>query len=216
MRISEVSQMIQARSQRSPRLLAPTSLLLVLLAAAGAPAIANDSADEHAAHHAAAASAVEVRHAAYEIPDATLQNERGEPVDLVQLLSTDQPVAINFIFTSCTTICPVMTATMLQVQRELAGAQPAPRFVSISIDPDFDSAAVLREYAARYHADWTFLTGKREVILRVLQAFDAWRGNKTNHIAITLLRQSPGTHWTRVEGLTSAQELVELWRGKRD
>ncbi|MGH8261933.1 MAG: SCO family protein [Steroidobacterales bacterium] len=170
-----------------------------------------DSIDEHAGHRAAAASAIRIEHANYDVPDVVLENERGEPVALGRLLTTDQPVVVNFIFTSCTSICPVMTATMLQLQHKLSGSQPAPRFVSISIDPDFDNAAVLRRYADRYQADWTFLTGKREVVLRVLQAFDAWRGNKGNHVAITLFRRAGG-EWTRIEGLSSAGELADLWK----
>lgn len=171
---------------------------------------ADDSVDEHAAHRAAAASATRIAHATYEVPDVVLENERGESVALAQLLAADQPVVVNFIFTSCTSICPVMTATMLQLQHQLSGTQPAPRFVSISIDPDYDNAAVLRRYADRYQADWTFLTGRREIVLRVLQSFDAWRGNKGNHVAITLFRRS-GSEWTRVEGLGSAGELAQLW-----
>jgi len=169
-----------------------------------------DAIDEHAAHRAAAASTIRIQRATYDVPDVVLENERGESVALAKFLTTDQPVVVNFIFTSCTSICPVMTATMLQLQHQLGGSQPAPRFVSISIDPDFDNAAVLRRYADRYHADWTFLTGRREVVLRVLQAFDAWRGNKGNHVAITLFRRA-GSEWTRIEGLSSAGELADLW-----
>jgi protein SCO1/2 len=106
-----------------------------------------------------------------------------------------------------------MTATMLQFQKQLASDPQKPRLVSISIDPDFDSAPALRAYSQRFGASWTFLTGDREDVLTVLRSFDAWRGNKANHIAITLLRGPGNSTWTRVEGLAPATDLAGLWKG---
>jgi protein SCO1/2 len=181
---------------------------LLFCAASGAA----DSADPHAAHRAMMeAPSFSVAEADYAVPDKRLLDQAGRAVELRELLAGDRPVIVNFIFTSCTTICPVMTATMLQMQRELDGHGPAPLFVSISIDPDYDSASTLDAYAKRFGADWTFLTGDRTDVLEVLQAFSAWRGNKSNHAAITLLRPAGAGHWTRIEGLASAKELVAVW-----
>jgi protein SCO1/2 len=182
-------------------------LLLPLLAGA-----AEHTTDEHAHHRQAMQSAAKVERAAYTIPDVTLTDEDGSSVRLQDVMSGDQPLTVNFIFTSCTTICPVMTATMLQMQSQLAGESRMPRFVSISIDPDFDTASVMKSYASRYGADWTFLTGSHDDVMRVLQSFDAYRGSKVNHFALTLLRAGNDADWTRVEGLTSAQELARIWR----
>lgn len=168
--------------------------------------------DEHAAHRAAAGSALQIAKAEYEVPDVTLEDEHGRPIKLRQILASDQALVVNFIFTSCATVCPVMTATLLQLQRELKDASPAPRYISVSIDPDYDSATILNDYAKRFHADWTFLSGERESVLEVLRAFGAWRGGKSNHVPLTLLRRPGETQWTRVEGLTSARKLAELWR----
>ena len=157
------------------------------------------------------APSYQVVDANYAIPDITLQDQQGRPVALRQLLTGDRSIAVNFIYTSCTTICPVMTATMLQMQRELNDTASKPLFVSISIDPDFDTAAKLGAYARRFGADWTFLTGERGEVLDVLKAFSAWRGNKSNHAAVTLFRPAGAKRWTRVEGLASATELVDVW-----
>jgi protein SCO1/2 len=172
------------------------------------------SGDEHAAHRAMMASpSYQVTETAYVVPDVVLQDEHGRSVRLQQLLSGDRPVAVNFIFTSCTTICPVMTATMLQLQRELGEDDVKPLFVSISIDPDYDTVETLGSYARRFGADWTFLTGSRTDVLQVLQSFSAWRGSKNNHVAITLFRAAGGPErWTRVEGLASAKTLAEIWK----
>jgi len=188
----------------------------IALAALSASAQENATDDPHAAHRAMMAQAsngsLRIDHAAYEIPDVVLHDEQGRPVKVRELLSGDRPVAVNFIFTSCTTICPVMTATFLQLQHELADQPNKPLFVSISIDPDFDTSSTLNAYAKRFGADWTFLTGDRADVLSVLQSFAAWRGSKTNHAAITLFRGAQGGHWIRVEGLASAQQLAEVWR----
>jgi protein SCO1/2 len=178
----------------------------------GVPALADDSADPHAAHRAMMqAPSFSVTEADYAVPDVRLLDQSGHAVALRELLAGDRSVVVNFIFTSCTTICPVMTATMLQMQRELAGHGPMPQFVSISIDPDYDSAAILDAYARRFGADWTFLTGERSDVLGVLQAFSAWRGSKSNHAAVTLFKPAGAQQWTRVEGLASAKDLAAVW-----
>ncbi len=184
------------------------AMLLPVLALA-----AEGAQDPHAQHRAAMQStSVTVEKASYAIPDVVLTNEDGKSVRLRDVLSGDRPVAMNFIFTSCTTICPVMTATMLQMQGQLTDDPAMPAFVSISIDPDYDTASVMKSYATKYGADWTFLTGSQDDVLRVLQSFDAYRGSKVNHFALTLMRAGNDGEWTRVEGLTSAKELARIWR----
>ena len=154
---------------------------------------------------------VAVKTARYALPALTLRNASGQPVDLDQLFAEPRPVIVNFIFTSCPEVCPVMTGTQLQLQRRLRDGVAAPRFVSITLDPDQDSPTVLADYASRFGADWTFLTGSRADVMRTLQAFDAWRGNKMNHSAVTLMRRSPDQPWTRVEGLAPVGLLADLW-----
>jgi protein SCO1/2 len=171
------------------------------------------SAEPHARHRQSMQSnVVSVETASYAIPNVTLTNEDGMQVRLREVLASDRPLAVNFIFTSCTTICPVMTATMLQLQGQLVDDAKSPLYVSISIDPDFDTAAVMKSYAAKYGADWTFLTGSQNDVMLVLQSFDAYRGSKINHFALTLLHAGDAAEWTRIEGLTSASELARIWR----
>ena len=168
--------------------------------------------DSHAQHRMMAAN-VTVQDARYEVPDVELLDEQGRRVRLRELLAEDRPIALNFIFTSCTTVCPVMTASFLQMQKTMRTEQiSAPAFVSISIDPDFDTAPVLAAYARRFGADWTFLSGETDDVVRVMRAFDAYRGGKANHAAITLMRAPHGKKWTRVEGLAPSEHLVHVWK----
>jgi protein SCO1 len=170
-------------------------------------------ADPHAAHHASMAAPTQlvITHHKYELPVVPLLDEHNRRTTLRELAITDRPIVVNFIFSSCTTICPVMTATLTQLQRQLPMGRANPLFVSVSIDPEIDSPAVLKYYAQRRGADWTFLTGPREQVMEVLRGFDAWRGNKANHVAVTLLRAPHATTWTRVEGLATAQQLAAAW-----
>lgn len=206
-------------------LLLRVALLSLAAAVISATAIAHEpDADPHAAHRAQAAAAAAgesstdtrvLPHQQYDLPDVTLVDSTGVPIKIRGLLASSDAVIVNFIFTSCTTICPVMTASLLQVQATLAQSNDGvqPHYVSISIDPNYDSVDVLRAYAKRFGADWTFLTGSHDDVVAVLRAFDVYRGNKLNHAAITVMRPAGSkAHWTRVEGLTTAAELARLWR----
>jgi len=149
----------------------------------------------------------------YNIPDVTLIDEDGHKTSLAKLLSADEPVALNFIFTTCKTICPVMTATFASMQSKLDPAQLKQlRVISISIDAEYDRPSVLRAYADKYKAShsWVFLTGDSNDINNVMRAFDAYTGAKMNHQPVTFLRKSPKQPWWRVDGLASGKDLAGL------
>jgi protein SCO1/2 len=168
--------------------------------------------DEHAAHRAAMQqSRYSVTMESYAVPDLELLDQSGAPVALTALLEGNQPVALNFIFTTCTTICPVMTATFAQMRRALGPESDRIRLVSITIDPEHDTPAVLAGYAGHFGtpSGWSFLTGSPEDVERVLRAFDAWTGSKTNHRPITLLHRQGESNWVRLEGLGSGAALAD-------
>lgn len=78
----------------------------------------------------------------------------------------------DFIFTQCTAICPLLSAQMAQLQRDLSGREgwEDVRLVSFSVDPENDTPQVLQTYATKMGADplhWRFLTGERETIWRL-------------------------------------------------
>jgi protein SCO1/2 len=167
--------------------------------------------DKHAAHRAAMQKP---RYAAttanYAIPDVELIDQLGTSVSLRSILEADQPVALNFIFTTCTTICPVMTATFAQMRRELGDLGDQLRLVSISIDPEYDRPDTLKAYAEQFGAGagWDFLTGDSADIVRVLKNFDSYAGSKMNHQPVTLLKSPGSSSWTRIDGLASGKDLA--------
>ena len=98
-------------------------------------------------------------------PPFTLTDEHGQPFSSRQLLG--HVWVADFVFTHCTSFCPVMTRSMAEFQRASA-ADPATvgvRMASFTVDPDRDTPPVLAAYAAANGADlkrWTFLTGTQK------------------------------------------------------
>lgn len=107
-----------------------------------------------------------------ELPAFDLTDQAGRPLRHADLAG--KVALINFIYTSCTDICPGMTARMRAVQERLREAGLTPervRLVSISVDPERDRPEVLAAYAARFKADtsgWHFLTGATADVRKVV------------------------------------------------
>jgi protein SCO1 len=177
-------------------------------------ALGDGHADRERAHpapaRAAEAPGYERLERAYAVPDVTLVDQDARPVRLRELLAADEPVLLNFIFTSCPGICPVMGHIFAGVPRELGGAAERVRLVSISIDPEHDTPRQLKAYAARFEAGprWSFLTGSVESVAAVQRAFEAWRPDKMDHSPLTLLRTASGHPWVRIEGFAPAAALA--------
>jgi cytochrome oxidase Cu insertion factor (SCO1/SenC/PrrC family) len=96
--------------------------------------------------------------------DLKLVNQDGEPMRFKSDAIGEKLVVMDFIYTTCTTICPVYSALFVKLQNllgERLGKDVAQ--VSLSVDPTTDIPSRLKEYAGRYQAKpgWTFLTGKK-------------------------------------------------------
>jgi protein SCO1/2 len=106
-------------------------------------------------------------------PDFVLFNQDGNRFDSTTLRG--KVVALNFIFTTCTDVCPLFTAHFAQLQRALKYTHATNVFlISITTDPEIDSPKVLKSYAQRYQADfqnWAFLTGSEAQLRPVWKDF---------------------------------------------
>ncbi len=196
---------------RTVNLMLAATLSLVL--APFAPgAMAEESMHDH--HHHAMPDAQDgyVRtQATYTVPDVKLVNADGTEVPLrSELAEQDKPVILNFIFTTCGAICPVMSATFSQLQAALSQERDAVHMVSISIDPEQDTPAALKAYADKYGAgpQWQMLTGSLDDSIAVQRAFDVYRGDKMNHQPATFLRAGRGQPWVRLDGFASADDIL--------
>jgi protein SCO1/2 len=193
------------------------SLALCGGALAGRRAFAADApapADEHMHHHhhqmADAAEGTKRSEMPYQVPALSLVRNDGSKAQFPQELDDGRPVILNFIYTSCTAICPVTTQVFSQVQEKLGKDAAKVHMVSISIDPEYDTPARLSEYAKKYGAgrDWQFYTGTVEASVALQKAFDTYRGDKMNHIPVTYLRAAPGKPWVRLDGFAKPDEVV--------
>lgn len=193
---------------------------LLLLFTKSAKADEHDSTPgmEHAhSHHPDGGAAnIEVRRSEvrYSIPNVNVTTMEGMETSLAATLDAKSPILLNFIFTTCTAVCPMLTATFEQFQQELGNDRHSINMISISIDPEHDTPAKLREYAKKFHADtqWNFYTGAVNDVVAVQKAFDVYRGNKMSHIPVMLLRKSPDAPWVRLDGFASAKDLVSEYR----
>jgi len=150
----------------------------------------------------------------YETPEVTLVRADGERVSLARELDDGRPVLLNFIFTTCSSVCPLASQTFAQFRDRLGTQVSGVHLMSISIDPEQDTPARLREYARKYHAgpEWQYYTGSLDASLAVQRAFDVYRGDKMSHTAVTLMRAAPGKPWLRIEGFVTPDDLVRDYR----
>src|SRR2546426_5265504 len=98
------------------------------------------------------------------LPNVVVQTQDGTRLRFYDDLIKGKVVLINFMFTSCTTQCPLTTANLVKVEEALGerlGRDVV--MISITVDPAVDTPAVLKKYSRRYHTKpgWYFVTGSR-------------------------------------------------------
>ena len=145
------------------------------------------------------------------VPDVTLINQDGTRVKLVALVNSGKPVVLDFIYGTCTTICPVLSAGFTNFQRKLGDNSRTVQLISISIDPEHDTPAVMNKYLKNYQAKagWDFLTGSRGDIELVMRAFNAYVPDKMSHYPIMFLRSPGSEQWVRIYGLIGTAEFLK-------
>jgi protein SCO1/2 len=146
------------------------------------------------------------------IPDVKVLDQDGKPLNFYSDLIKDKTVAINFIFTTCTTICPPLTATFRRVQQDLGKSVPNAQLISVSVDPTTDTPERLRDFAMKFKAEpgWTFVTGNEADINSLLQAFGVAVANKNDHTPMVLIGNDKVGFWTRTYGLSSPSTLLKV------
>jgi len=170
------------------------------------PALANATKDT-AAPNAENSTAGPAR-----IPDVPVLDQNGKHLNFYTDLVKGKVVAINFIFTTCTTICPPLTATFRRVQQELSSQSVPAKLISVSVDPVIDTPERLRDFAAKFKADpdWTFVTGEKSDIDTLLRALGVAVADKNDHTPMVLVGNDLSGSWTRTYGLSSPSALVKV------
>jgi protein SCO1/2 len=130
-------------------------------------------------------------------PEFTLTKQDGKRLALKELRG--KVLAITFIFASCTDTCPLLTAKMAGIHDRLGlafGRQVF--FLSITVDPERDTPAVLKRYAEGHKANtagWAFLTGSPAEIREVARRYGIYykktaRGDVDHTFLTSLVDQS--------------------------
>ena len=114
-------------------------------------------------------------------PNLLLTNQDGQQLRFFDDMLKDKVVVINFIYTSCPDACPLETARLIEVYdllKDWVGKEIF--FYSISIDPDIDTPAVLKEYSKRFQTGpgWQFLTGSKADIRTVREKLGMIRSDE--------------------------------------
>lgn len=138
-----------------------------------------------------------------EIPDLPVLDQNGRRLNFYSDLIRGKTVAIDFIYTSCTTFCPMLTAHFRMVQEQL-GARIGKdiELISISIDPVTDTPAKLREFGAPFEPGpgWTFVTGTLPDIGKLVDRLGLPLGNPVDHAPLVLVHNDKVGGWTHVDG----------------
>lgn len=147
------------------------------------------------------------------IPDVEVLDQEGNTLHFYSDLIKGKTVAINFIFTNCTTICPPLAATFARVQREMGDKVGKDvHFISISVDPLTDTPERLKAWGAKFKAGagWTFVTGTRQEMDKLLYALGASVSRREDHTPSVIIGNDVKGVWTRTYGLAKTSLMVGL------
>jgi len=147
------------------------------------------------------------------VPDVDLVDQDGKPVHFYSDLVRGKVVMMNFIFTSCTTICPPMGATFGKVEQLLGDRVGRDvHLISVSVDPATDTPERLKAWGKKFGAGpgWTLVTGAPDTVTQLLKALGVFTPNRSDHTPLVLAGNDPRGEWTRAYGLAAPAKLVEL------
>jgi protein SCO1 len=155
-------------------------------------------------------------------PNVSLTTQHGQGVKFYDLIR-GKVVAINLIYTTCHYSCPLETARLGQVQTLLGDRMGRDvLFLSISINPEYDTPAVLKDYAKKYHAGpgWLFVRGKPsdiELLSKKLGLYSSPNpDNKDGHTPTLLIGSEPTGQWIHGSGIDNPRytaTMIDQWVG---
>jgi protein SCO1/2 len=176
------------------------------------------AADEHANHqmHAAPQKAAPIQRSVvdFNLPSLPMIRQDGKAANLGKEMTKGKPVILAFIYTSCTTICPVTSQILSATQELLVKDFGKLRIVSVSIDPEFDTPERLTAYSKNFKAKpvWQHYTGTLAQSVLVQKSFNAYQGDKMNHIPLIFIGGGDKKSWVRLEGFPTPEQVAKEYR----
>ena len=173
-------------------------------------------AASHDAHHHATSADAKPQAARVTLQDIALVDFDGKAVRFRSEAVGNRIVVIGFIYTSCTTICPVTSAILGDVQKrlmerlgELFGRDV--QLITLTVDPATDTPERLKDYAANFGspAGWIWLTGDKPKVDRVLAGMGAYAADFTRHSGAVLVGDARTGDWIRFYGIPNAPDIAD-------
>lgn len=142
------------------------------------------------------------------VPDVEVVTHEGKTVRFYSDLVKGKAVAVNFIFTNCSTICPASGAMFASLQKQ--GGSDL-HFISVSIDPNYDTPKRLDAWSKRFRTQpgWTLVTGSQASIDAIVQAFGGPAGRPQDHNPLTIIGSDATKQWLRLYGFPGAARVSQ-------
>jgi protein SCO1/2 len=186
---------------------------LALSLTAGNASLADE--DPHAKHRAMMEKKTETsaEFADIDLRDHTLLTQDGERVAFVGDVVGDNIVVMDFVYTTCTTVCPVLTALFSQVQAKLGdrlGDEVV--LVSLTVDAARDTPQRLKAYSEKHRAKegWVWLTGPKPTMDDVLTGLGAYSASFEDHPSMVIVGDARTGEWKRMFGFPSPDRIMKL------
>lgn len=148
------------------------------------------------------------------VPDVEVVTHEGKKVRFYSDLVKGRTVAVNFVYTTCSTICPSTGALFAALQKEHERVQ----FISVTIDPKTDTPPKLAAWSNRFRKTprWTLVTGSQAAIEQIVKAFGLTTARPQDHSPLTIVGSDRTGHWSKLYGFaggdTIAKAVAEVTR----
>ncbi len=145
--------------------------------------------------------------------DTVLADQDGRPVRFWSDVLEDRTVVIGFVFTRCQGACPLIMEKLGAARRLLAASGAPVRYLAITVDPEHDTPAKLKAFAATHQAqgpDWTLLTGKPAEVRQVLKRLGAAVDDPMEHSTALIAGNTRSRHWTRIRPDAGPQAVARI------
>lgn len=143
------------------------------------------------------------------VPDVEVVTHEGKKVRFYSDLVAGHAVAVNFIFTNCSTICPASGALFATLQKQ---SDRGLRFISVSIDPSYDTPERLAAWSRKFRTEpgWILVTGTQNAIDEIVKAFGATSARPQDHQPLTIIGSDATHTWARLYGFPGVEKINEV------
>ena len=169
------------------------------------------AAHDHSAHMATAPSSLVPESVSVKLSGKTLNDQEGRSLRLKDDVIGDRIVVVSFVYTTCTTVCPVVSSIFSDLQNKLGSRLDKDvRLVSLTVDPAHDTPSRLKSYSMNYDAKpgWFWLTGSSANVTEALKGFGAYTPNFENHPVVVMIGDGRTGKWSRHYGLSKSERLL--------